>query len=243
MSSWEGKLNKKLVTLTDTASKETIQTVANWVAFNRKHYAIVAPALTKSLQETQDNPKRQWLYWQLIHEILIADRDTPTKWEKCIDLRVALGEGLIVAMEQLGNAMLVSTELSDFLKEWESLNVFGGPLLMSQVKQLYQIRNSHSASNDSSPKATNGPPQPTATPIASPSDEASPPPATGATTKAESAKEDPEDVNVNPEVKAPPSMEPPSKRRSSYSQNSNSIEYDFESKVRKKTAKKSLCHA
>jgi hypothetical protein len=231
MSSWEIKLEKKLASLTDNASKESIQTVANWVAFNRKHCAIIASTLTKSLQNAHDNPKRQWLYWQLIHEILIADRDTPTKWEKLVDLRVALGERLIPAMEQLGNAMLTSAELSEFIKEWESSNAFGGPLLMSELKRLYQSRNNQSTSSPSDTKVVEVPAQPIATPIATVmTDEVATSSTADVTDKAESAIQDPEDGKSKIEVT--PSKESVVNRRSSYSQNNNSIEYDFESKVR-----------
>jgi hypothetical protein len=234
MSSWEGKLNKKLATLTDNASKETIQTVANWVVFNRKHYTIIASTLTKSLQDAHDNPNRKWVYWQLLHEILIADRETPTKWEKLLDLRVSLGEALIPAIEQLGNPMFPSNALSDYFKEWESLNAFGGPLLLSQITRLYQNRNDHSASIGGDDKAKEVIAQPIVIPNVSTTEEATPPSTADSAKKTENATPNPE--VVQPMVEDAPAKESPVKRRSSYSQNNNSIDYDFETKVPKQTA-------
>lgn len=79
-SNWGKKLEKKLNGLADSASKESIQTLANWVAFNRKHATIIATVLTGSLQGTRNinknnndttttttsainnQVKRQWLF-------------------------------------------------------------------------------------------------------------------------------------------------------------------------------------
>ncbi|KAG7360356.1 hypothetical protein IV203_035455 [Nitzschia inconspicua] len=235
MSSWGKKLDKKLATLTDNASRETIQTVANWIAFNRKHAAIITETLIKNLQQAKENAKRQWLYWQLIHEILIADRETQAKWDKLIELRVALGEGLIPVMEQLGNDM-PSSDLNDFLKEWESLDAFGGPSLMSQIKRLYINRG---IINDSVMKdapagelietpAEEGSASETSVPI-QPEEElhvteivslAEAPTETIAI-KSEDFTEEIGSSNVKVE-------ESPSKRRSSFSQNNKLVEYDFD---------------
>jgi len=155
-SNWGKKLEKKLNGLADSASKESIQTLANWVAFNRKHATIIATVLTGSLQGTRNintnnndtsnttssssvnnnQGKRQWLFWQLIHEILMIERGNTKKWEKLGELRTLLGEALQPSMEHLGCA--IPDKLKDLLEEWEEYDVFGGPSLMSQIWRLYQ---------------------------------------------------------------------------------------------------------
>lgn len=258
-TSWSKKLDKKLAALTDNASKETIQTLANWVAFNRKHAATIASTLTKNLLQVENNSgggnendtddnnpnnntaaafKRQWLYWQLIHEILIVDRDTPAKWEKLLELRIALGEALIPAMEQLGgsvanNLLLPSsslpTELGDCLKEWESLNVFGGPSLMSQIKRLYSNRNNNNDNNNSATSEAAA-----SDPIQQEEDTSPTAPtvdvATTNTTKKSAAA-----VNQESSISGIVNLEQgetPVKRRLSYSLNNKNVEYDFEASVR-----------
>ena len=159
-SSWGKKLDKKLDGLPDTASKESIQTLANWIAFNRKHSETIATALTSALQNFMNNEKRQWLFWQLIHEVLIRDNGNTLKWEKLGDLRIALGEALQPSMKILGNTM--PDELETYLEEWEDLDVFGGPSVNSQIRRLYQSRknvtpkveNSDSMKTSGTPEAT-----------------------------------------------------------------------------------------
>ena len=159
-SSWGKKLDKKLDGLPDTASKESIQTLANWIAFNRKHSETIATALTSALQNFMNNEKRQWLFWQLIHEVLIRDNGNTSKWEKLGDLRIALGEALQPSMKILGNTM--PDELETYLEEWEDLDVFGGPSVNSQIRRLYQSRknvtpkveNSDSMKTSGTPGAT-----------------------------------------------------------------------------------------
>lgn len=137
-SSWGKKLEKKLNGLTDTASKESIQTLSNWIAFNRKHVQTIATALTNALQDFKDNDKRQWLLWQLINEILVREKGNAVKWEKLSELRLALGEALQPAMKLLGST--IPDQLDTYLEEWEEQNVFGGPSLNAQLRRLYQSR-------------------------------------------------------------------------------------------------------
>jgi hypothetical protein len=138
MSSWGKKLEKKLNGLADTASKESIQTLSNWIAFNRKHAQTIATVLTNALQDFKDNEKRQWLFWQIIHEILVRERGNEPKWEKLGQLRLTLGEALQPAMKSLGNTM--PEQLESYVEEWEDHDVFGGPSLNAQIRRIYQSR-------------------------------------------------------------------------------------------------------
>jgi len=149
-SSWGKKLEKKLNGLADTASKESIQTLSNWVAFNRKHAQTIAMVLTNALQDFKNNYKRQWLYWQLIHEILVREKGNTLKWEKLRELRLALGEALQPSMKILGSSM--PDQLETRLEEWEDQDVFGRPSLNSQIRRLYQNRKNLTVGNSNATK-------------------------------------------------------------------------------------------
>ena len=149
-SSWGKKLEKKLKALADTASKESIQTLANWIAFNRKHASTLVPVLINALLQSKNNTKRQWVCWQLVHGVLVMERENSSKWGKLSELRVALGEALQPAMESLGSTM--PDQLDKFLQEWEDYNVFEGPSLLSQIRRLYQNKNNQTETDITKPK-------------------------------------------------------------------------------------------
>ena len=153
-SSWGKKLEKKLKGLADTASKESIQTLSNWIAFNRKHAQTIATVLTNALQDFKNNAKRQWLFWQLIHEVLLREKGNTLKWEKLGELRLALGEALQPSMKILGNTM--PDQLKTYLEEWEDQDVFSGPSLNSQIQRLFQNRKNltTTAGNSNATKAS-----------------------------------------------------------------------------------------
>ena len=142
-SSWEKKLEKKLNGLTDTASKESIQTHANWIAFNRKHGQTITMVLTKALQDYKSNDKRQWLFWQIINEILVREKENSVKWDRLGELRLALGEALQPAMKALGSSM--PEQLKAYIEDWEDRDVFGGPSVNAQIRWIYQHRHNVSA--------------------------------------------------------------------------------------------------
>jgi hypothetical protein len=151
--SWGPKLEKKLRALADGASKESIQTLATWIAFNRKHATIIAQVFCDSLKSTLNNnnaaPTRQWLYWQIIHEVLLSKHKDPEKWDKLLDLRTTIGDAAVVpAIQELlllgtsssssssANVVATATKLEPLLSEWDEHNVFGGPTLVSKIRRM-----------------------------------------------------------------------------------------------------------
>jgi len=142
-SSWGKRLEKKLNGLADTASKESIQTHANWIAFNRKHGQTITMVLTKALQDYKSNDKRQWLFWQIINEILVREKENSVKWDRLGELRLALGEALQPAMKALGSSM--PEQLKAYIEDWEDRDVFGGPSVNAQIRWIYQHRHNVSA--------------------------------------------------------------------------------------------------
>lgn len=214
MSSWGKKLETKLSTLTDSASNESIQTLANWIGFNRKHAPAIAETLATALQAQADNATRQWLYWQLVHELLLLENSNPTKWNRLQDLRTALGETtIVVAIKGIPN---ISSQVGESLvKEWDEHNVFGGPYLVSQIKRLLT---SPKSEVEDTPKTTE--------PAKEETQASEPTPATlEPTTSTDTAE------HTTTKVETPESNETPTsqKRRTSLS-SLKKAEYDFESK-------------
>jgi hypothetical protein len=258
-SSWGKKLEKKLKALADTASKESIQTLANWIAFNRKHASTLVPVLINALQQSKNNAKRQWLCWQLIHEVLVMERGNSNKWGKLSELRVALGEALQPAMESLGSTM--PDQLDKFLQEWEDHNVLEGPSLLSQIRRLYQNKNNQTETDITKPKDI--PPQ---SAISQSSEETTEPAATTTPTTVgdeycqsekdnldqkyqtinhssvlpmtSAANTSSDDVPIQKEQKDDDAIKtisatksPSLQKRNSFSHLNQRVEYDFESKV------------
>lgn len=214
MSSWGKKLETKLSTLTDSASNESIQTLANWIGFNRKHAPAIAETLATALKAQADNAKRQWLYWQLVHELLLLENSNPTKWNRLQDLRTALGETtIVVAIKGIPN---ISSQVGESLvKEWDEHNVFGGPYLVSQIKRLLT---SPKSEVEDTPKTTESAKEETQASEQTPA-------TVEPTTSTDTAE------HTTTKVETPESNETPTsqKRRTSLS-SLKKAEYDFESK-------------
>ncbi len=135
MSSWGPKLEKKLKALADSASKESMQTLANWVWFNRKNGSAFAKTFCDALVATTTET-RQWLYWQVLNESLLANRDDVEKWERASELRATLGEAAVVpALESLGRRA-VTEKIEGLWKQWNDSDVFGGPTIIGQIRRL-----------------------------------------------------------------------------------------------------------
>jgi hypothetical protein len=202
--------------------------LANWVGFNRKHAPIIAQTLTNGLKAHANNESRQWLYWQVVHELLLLDNSNPAKWDKLQDLRTALGETTIVSgIETIKN---VSPQVHDSLiKEWDEHNVFGGPTLVAQIRRLLTTsreepdKEKQSASEESKAAAKEEPAESSKAEVEVVEEEE---PAKSSTEANLDSKEIEKEKDTETESR-------PVQRRSSLSSlNGKDIEYDFESKVR-----------
>jgi hypothetical protein len=236
-SSWGKKFEKKLTALADSASKESIQTLANWVGFNRKHAPIIAQTLTNGLKEHANNESRQWLYWQVVHELLLLETSNPAKWDKLQDLRTALGETTIVSgIETIPN---VSPQVHDSLiKEWDDHNVFGGPTTVAQIRRLLTTsREEPAKAKQSTPEESKAaveeePAEPSKAEEAAEEEEEPAKSSTEANPDSKEIEEE-EEEEENEEENEEEEESTPFPRRSSLSSLSGKdIEYDFESKVR-----------
>jgi hypothetical protein len=223
-SSWGKKFEKKLAALADGASKESIQTLANWVGFNRKHAPIIAQTLTNGLKAHANNESRQWLYWQIVHELLLLENSNPAKWHKLQDLRTALGETTIVSgIETIPN---VSPQVHDSLiKEWDEHNVFGGPTLVAQIRRLFS-REEPAKAKQSTPEESKAAAkeEPAESPKAEEEEEEEP--------AKSSTEANPDSKETETEKETEKESTPVERRSSLSSLSGKDIEYDFESKVR-----------
>jgi len=154
------KLATKLSGLQETSSKETLQTLAKWIAFHRKHANRLIPVLMDSKTSGVLHPKKGARTAAVVSELLLLDKDRPTRWERLADLRVAVGEQLVRtiadAASSSSDAALTSAtveKLSSLLPEWDKHNVFGGPTLIHQLKRKLSSTTSTSSSSSSPEKA------------------------------------------------------------------------------------------
>lgn len=168
MSNWGNKLNTKLNALGETSSKESIQTLAKWIGFNRKHAATAfVPVLRESLTQAK-TANLQATRLSVIHEVLILDKDNSVKWDKLEELRLSIGEGvLLVVAPQLQEAAREKMRTT-FLKEWDDSNSFGGPTIINQLRKV--VSSSKPSETPSSPSSKATMPAPTSTAAELPKD-------------------------------------------------------------------------
>ena len=162
LSSWAKKLEFKLSGLSENSSKESIQTLAKWIGFNRKHGRAFVEVLNRRLQEMSTSNNAKGIIevtLSVIHQVLLlhgssnnSDNNNNTStntnntpagntnasWDKLLDLRVLLGELVLIPnAPQIGSILKKSDseKVMSYTKEWDSLNAFGGPTLLHQWKR------------------------------------------------------------------------------------------------------------
>lgn len=132
-SIWAKRLEERLRARADTTSLDSLQTLARWVSFNRKHAKEFAALLRKTMVSSPSEP-RSWLYWQILDQILLQDKDDPSKFDRYEMLRVEIGEQVVVpCMQEISSELLL--KVKPLLEVWDRVNVFGGPTLMNQIKR------------------------------------------------------------------------------------------------------------
>eukprot|EP00978_Attheya_sp_CCMP212_P041610 scaffold240605_cov47-Attheya_sp.AAC.1 len=151
-SQWATKLKSRLEGLADGSSRESVQSLSTWLAFNRRHGGALVPVLTQAIQDAATPVSRKLLYLSVVHEALLADHPTSTndtkvndKWDKKADFRVLLGETLVnpaiesVALEcQKTNDTTSMEVIRDMVAEWGAINAFGGPTIISSIRRTLE---------------------------------------------------------------------------------------------------------
>lgn len=148
-SSWAKKLETKISALSESSSKESIQTLAKWIGFNRKHAAAFGPVLEQHLL------KGGTVCLSVMHQVLILEQDNAAKWDKLADLRQLLGETLLAFLKHGPPPQVTKEKLTDCIKEWNSANVFGSPTMINQLKRDLAGSQQKSATQAVSPPENN----------------------------------------------------------------------------------------
>jgi hypothetical protein len=224
MASWSNKLETRLSALGDGPSKESLQSLAQWIGFNRKHNKAFCVSLDKQLQ--QDNSMRQWLYLQIIHEVLLLEKNNPTKWDRLSETRTMLGESVIIPALKRNNVN-IKARIAPLIDEWESANAFGTPALITEMKRLL--------SSDTKEEAGTIPSKPAETAAAPTKAEPKTEPAQVAKEVAVEAIEEPKETVVKEDVKMKvepkKSVSKPAMLRRASSGVSEEVSFDFEGSV------------
>eukprot|EP00545_Synedropsis_sp_CCMP1620_P007349 CAMPEP_0119004018 /NCGR_PEP_ID=MMETSP1176-20130426/898_1 /TAXON_ID=265551 /ORGANISM="Synedropsis recta cf, Strain CCMP1620" /LENGTH=417 /DNA_ID=CAMNT_0006955675 /DNA_START=65 /DNA_END=1318 /DNA_ORIENTATION=- len=130
---WSKRLQKRLSALTDAASKDSLQTLARWISFNRKHAKEFSQTIAQTMASSS-SPTRSWMFWQLVDHILLQDKDDSPKFDRYEELRIELGEVVVVPSMRDGSDELL-LKIKPMMEVWDNINVFGGPTLINQIKR------------------------------------------------------------------------------------------------------------
>mmetsp|Transcript_12569 Transcript_12569/g.27899 ORF Transcript_12569/g.27899 Transcript_12569/m.27899 type:complete len:512 (-) Transcript_12569:176-1711(-) len=138
---------KRLAGLAEGASRESIQTLSLYVAFNRKkHGAALAAALSNVITNTAQTPGRKMLYLNVVHEVLISESplqpgyQNDKKWDRQADLRSLLGENVVVdAVTSIrdceGTTDATLDKVKSMIDMWEEIEAFGGPTIIAAARK------------------------------------------------------------------------------------------------------------
>lgn len=130
------KLSEQLGSLSSTASKESILTLAKWMCFNRRQAENFAGVLIKEFRENS-NIQRKLLYLNVVHEVLIAESSPITnKWKRLAEFRKIIGEKVIkhAVSEVKKGGTDYEDKISKMIDQWEALDAFGIPNLTSDLR-------------------------------------------------------------------------------------------------------------
>jgi hypothetical protein len=132
-STWSSKLETRLSALADGASRESIQSLAQWIGFNRKHSKAFCTTLDSHL--ANNSAARQWLYFQIVNEVLLLEKENPAKWERLSETRIMMGESVLVpALQRSDKAM--KDKVAPLIDDWDKCSVFGTPTLVDQLRKI-----------------------------------------------------------------------------------------------------------
>jgi hypothetical protein len=135
---WGVKFMTNFSALTTTSSKESIQTFVQWIYFNRKHKANFISAFqaqvgTTSTAHSAINDSIYSILLTVLHEVFILHHGgtAPEKWDLASELRISLGESLLLEYALLFPDV---TKLETYVQQWETCNAFGDPTIIRQLR-------------------------------------------------------------------------------------------------------------
>jgi len=146
------KLTSRLEALSNTASRESILALSNWLSLNLNRPRNTDPlinTLKDAILNTASCP-RKMLYLSLVHEMLIVPDDGADTSINS-DLRIVIGEKLIIEVvpEIISDIASFTSEgkdlqekmiskLNEMVRQWEEKDVFGGPTIIMEVKKFIE---------------------------------------------------------------------------------------------------------
>lgn len=154
------QLQQRLVLLTDNSSRESLQTVARWMAFHRRHSVALSTALMSCIQDQllKNNRKRAFLYLSVAHDLIlmgsvedITNKSFSDLWDKLKQFRVHLLQLVFAptATALCDGSSFETTwkeKFNDMIPQWESC--------MSQDDVLYPMIQTVIAILDQTAKAS-----------------------------------------------------------------------------------------
>ena len=144
---WGDKCITNFSILTETSSKESIQTFVKWIFFNRKQYLHFISALQNYISTTSATSSNSIysILLTVLHEVLILNYSTTDKWNMTSELRIAFGESLVLPYA----LQFPRTKLETYMQQWDTYNVFDTPTVLRQIRNKL-----HTASNITTATAT-----------------------------------------------------------------------------------------
>ena len=143
-SSMVSLLEQRMSNMADTASKDSIQALAKWIGFRRKHIKSFAKSMASAIENPSNNNNntanngnssaRQWLYLRILHEAIILDSGLP-RWELLAEMREVLGDALSEVAKSGCLDWQTTKKVEGFVKQWDTLNAFGGPTIINVLKK------------------------------------------------------------------------------------------------------------
>ena len=136
---WGDKCLTNFSSLTETSSKESIQTFVKWIFFNRKHSSHFIAALqshissSSSSSSSTNSSSSSSLYAILLtvlHEVFILHHGITDKWEMASELRMAFGESLLLPHAKL----FPPARLQQCLTQWDTHHAFETPTILRQLR-------------------------------------------------------------------------------------------------------------
>jgi len=139
------QLQQRLVLLTDNSSRESLQTIARWMAFHRKYSLALSTALMSCIQDQllKSSIKRAFMYLSVAHDVILMGsvEDSTTKatsdmWEKMKQFRLHL---LQLVFAPMAIALCEGSFLDKAWKEKFNEMIVQWESCMSQDEVLYPM--------------------------------------------------------------------------------------------------------
>lgn len=138
-------LQRRLGSLTASPSRESIQGLAKWLIFHRRHSVAISDWLLKNYytQESATNWNKKYLSLCMMHEIFTIYHNIPTLWDRTSDFRSTLSQRVLLpAMDSICRSSVVVVDDDDdptplerdqilddktrpMLKTWKDWDCFG----------------------------------------------------------------------------------------------------------------------